>query len=643
MSILAVLTEDLLVRVNSRIEDGADRRSWRLVCKEFLRVDSLTRKSLRVLRSEFIFSLLRRFPNVDALDLSACPRVDDGMLTLLLARGAASTTASLRWNLRSLNLSRATNGMSFKGLALIASACSQLEKLDLSYNCRLGDREAAAISGIEGLKELRLDKCLEVTDVGLVKIAVGCQKLEKLSLKWCMEISDLGVNLLSVKCWSLKFLDISYLKVTNESLCSIASLPKLEGLTMVGCPLVNDSGLEFLSRGHSLKEIDISRCEGVSSSGLVSLIRAHCNLMRIIAGYLPELSAALLDSLKLLKNLTTLIINGTQVSDTVLQTISSNCKSLIEIGLSKCIGVTNVGILQLVSSHQKLKVLDLTCCGSVTDAAVCAVADSCSSLVRLKLEACYMVTEKGLERLASSCLLLEEVDLTDCSGINDSGLECLSRCSRLVSLKLGLCFTISDKGLSYIAANCSELCELDLYRCTGIGDETLAALSNGCKKLKKLNISYCIEITDRGMKSLGSLGELVDLEMRGLHNVTGVGLAAFAAMSKRLADLDLKHCENIDDSGFWALACYSHNLRQINLSNCNISDVTLCMVMGNLTRLQEAKLVHLPNITVEGFELALRACCVRIKKVKMVSELRLLLSSEILEILHAKGCIIRWD
>ncbi|CAL1376779.1 unnamed protein product [Linum trigynum] len=151
MSILEVLTEYLLVRVNSRIEDGADRRSWRLVCKEFLRVDFVTRKSLWVLRSEFIFSLLRRFPNVGALDLSACPRVDDGMLTLLLARGAASTTASLRWNLKSLNLSRATKGMSFKGLALIASACSQLEKLDVSYNCQLRDREAAAISGIEGL------------------------------------------------------------------------------------------------------------------------------------------------------------------------------------------------------------------------------------------------------------------------------------------------------------------------------------------------------------------------------------------------------------------------------------------------------------------------------------------------------------
>lgn len=82
---------------------------------------------------------------------------------------------------------------------------------------------------------------------------------------------------------------------------------------------------------------------------------------------------------------------------------------------------------------------------------------------------------------------------------------------------------------------------------------------------------------------------------------------------------------------------------QINLSYCGISDMALCMVMGNLSRLQEAKLVHLSNATVEGVELALRACCVRIKKVKLFAPLRFMLSSEILEILRARGCIIRWD
>ena len=82
---------------------------------------------------------------------------------------------------------------------------------------------------------------------------------------------------------------------------------------------------------------------------------------------------------------------------------------------------------------------------------------------------------------------------------------------------------------------------------------------------------------------------------------------------------------------------------QINLSYCAISDMALCVVMGNLTRLQEAKLVHLSNVTVEGFVLALRACCVRIKKVKLLAPLKSFLSPEILETLHARGCIIRWD
>lgn len=79
------------------------------------------------------------------------------------------------------------------------------------------------------------------------------------------------------------------------------------------------------------------------------------------------------------------------------------------------------------------------------------------------------------------------------------------------------------------------------------------------------------------------------------------------------------------------------------MSYCAVSDVGLCMVLGNLTRLQDVKLVHLMNVTVKGFELALRACCVRIKKAKLIGSLRFLLSTEILETLHARGCKIRWE
>lgn len=82
---------------------------------------------------------------------------------------------------------------------------------------------------------------------------------------------------------------------------------------------------------------------------------------------------------------------------------------------------------------------------------------------------------------------------------------------------------------------------------------------------------------------------------------------------------------------------------QINLSYCLISDVSLCMLMANLTRLQDAKLVNLPNVSMPGFELALRASFVRLKKVKMLNAVRYHLSSELLNALQARGCTVRWE
>ncbi|GAV84087.1 LOW QUALITY PROTEIN: LRR_6 domain-containing protein [Cephalotus follicularis] len=643
-SLLSVLTDDLLTRILDKLITESDRKTSRLVCKDFYRVDSLTRKTLRVLRVEFLVTLLQKHTHLHTLDLSVCPRIDDATISLILPRPGGDSL-SLCWTrgLKTLILSRAS-GLRHLGLEMLTRACPCLERIDVSYCCGFGDREAFAISYALGLRELKVDKCLGVSDVGLAKIAVGCSKLERLSLKWCKEISDMGVDLLCKKCTDLRALDLSYLKVTNKSLYSVALLPKLESLAMVGCPLVDDVGLRFLENGCPLlQEIDVSRCECISSCGLVSVIRGHNYISSKFEFGKQELSLSLLNCLKDVKNLKTIVVDGARISNFSFETISTTCKSLIEIGLSKCVGVTNMGIMQLVSGCSNLKILNLTCCRFITDAAISAIADCCRNLACLKLEACTMITDKGLFQLGSFCLQLKDLDLTDCCGVNDRGLEYVSRCSELLCLKLGLCTNISDKGLSYIASNCTKISELDLYRCTGIGDGGLAALSSGCKKLKNLNLSYCIRLTDRGMEYIGSLEELSDLELRGLLNITGVGLAAVAAGCKRLSDLDLKHCEKIDDTGFWALAYYQLNLRQINLSYCAISEMALCMVMGNLKCLQDAKLVHLANVTVDGFELALRVCCVRIKKVKLQAPLSFLLSSEVLETLHARGCKIRWD
>lgn len=45
-------------------------------------------------------------------------------------------------------------------------------------------------------------------------------------------------------------------QLTNDSLCSIATLAKLESLVMVGCPCVDDVGLRFLENGCPLLKVN---------------------------------------------------------------------------------------------------------------------------------------------------------------------------------------------------------------------------------------------------------------------------------------------------------------------------------------------------------------------------------------------------
>ncbi|XP_066317906.1 two-component response regulator ORR10-like [Miscanthus floridulus] len=148
-------------------------------------------------------------------------------------------------------------GVDALSLDLLAHALAGVRDPRDRKSYRLASRafaEMAALAAATGLRELVMDKCLGVTDVGLAKVAVGCPGPEKLSVKWCCEISDIGIELLAKKCPELRSVDISYLKVSNESLRSFSTLEKLEDITMVCCLFTDDDGLQMLSAGNSLKE-----------------------------------------------------------------------------------------------------------------------------------------------------------------------------------------------------------------------------------------------------------------------------------------------------------------------------------------------------------------------------------------------------
>ncbi|KAF3795745.1 F-box/LRR-repeat protein 3 [Nymphaea thermarum] len=625
--VLSFLLDDILLKILEKVED---KKTWRLVCRDFLKIEAVSRKSIRILRPEVLPRVLGICSGLEHLDLSVCPRLTNEVIYRVRSD-----------LLRSVNLSRATR-IDCRGLEALANRCPNLEEIDLSYCCRFSDSEAAALSFAPNLRRVTLVKCLKITDIGLVRIAVGCSKLCLLNLKWCRLITDLGVEFVVTKCKDLTFLDISYLSVTNKCLRSIACANKLEVLTMVGCMMVDDNGLNCLrNRGSSLQKIDVSRCRNISTLGVISFLKGNKRVQELGAGYcLNDFTCQLLSKMTDLKYLTAIRLDAWELYPEFLGNISRNCQCLSEIGLSKCAGVTDEGINNLTEHCKDLRVLDITCCHELTDAALAAIAHSCKNLRCLKMESCGLFTEKGLEKIGADRSFLHELDLTDCS-IDDVSLKHISKCRELQILKLGLCIDISDKGIACIGSSCKDLQELDLYRCVGISDDGLAALATGCKKLERINICYCIEITDIGLKHIANLSKLWELEMRGLIRVTCLGMAEMAHGFTSLAQLDIKRCYAITDRAIWALVQNSLNLRQINISYCRISDGALYALFSRLKCLQDVKMVHLTHVSLDGFRLALRASD-SVQKIKLLEGLKYLLPLDLIHKLQSRGCKIRW-
>jgi F-box and leucine-rich repeat protein 2/20 len=134
----------------------------------------------------------------------------------------------------------------------------------------------------------------------------------------------------------------------------------------------------------------------------------------LTSAFIPKL-CSLGDTLNIMK------LDGLQLPCSALETVGLNCRNLLEIGLSKCDGVTDEGISRLVEGCRDLLTIDLTCCHLLTDKSLFSIAASCRGVEVLRLESCVLISEKGLDQVATCCSDLKEIDLTDCN-VNDNGM-----------------------------------------------------------------------------------------------------------------------------------------------------------------------------------------------------------------------------
>jgi len=133
------------------------------------------------------------------------------------------------------------------------------------------------LSSLTQLRELNLFKCDEITNDGVQSLSLLTQ-LEVLALHNCNAITDAGLQLLPV---SLKEL-LLYRgkKITNVGLNALKRLPNLHTLSILGCYRISDNGLQILASMLRLEVLTLSWCSRITNVG-VALLASLVNLTKL--------------------------------------------------------------------------------------------------------------------------------------------------------------------------------------------------------------------------------------------------------------------------------------------------------------------------------------------------------------------------
>ncbi|GMJ14842.1 Regulation of Atalmt1 Expression 1 [Hibiscus trionum] len=176
---------------------------------------------------------ISRCSKLSILKLGICSNISDEGLAKV------GSCCSL---LKELDLYRSI-AISDAGIAAIADGCPALEMINIAYNDKITDNSLTSLSKCRVLKALEIRGCLGVSSIGLSAIAVGCKQLTVLDIKKCFNINDNGMLLLAQFSQNLKQINLSYCSVTDVGLVALASLSRLQNMTILHLAGLTPNGL----------------------------------------------------------------------------------------------------------------------------------------------------------------------------------------------------------------------------------------------------------------------------------------------------------------------------------------------------------------------------------------------------------------
>ncbi|XP_069181420.1 F-box/LRR-repeat protein 2 isoform X2 [Procambarus clarkii] len=190
--------------------------------------------------------------------------------------------------------------------------------------------------------------------------------------------------------------------------------------------------------------------------------------------------------------------------------------------------------------------------------------------------------------------------------VDSEGLYNLSKVPglKLESVHLMSCDQLSKRGIQLLCENQKSITDLDLSLCSRITDYAVLAVCQHLPNIRKLNLRRCQGVTENGIRALGQLRNLEELNISHLESVTSESveealgkevranlrvlnlaslpvdwkvIAKLPSIAPNLVHLDVSMCiTGINDKSLQAICKSLTKLRIFNLNGCTaVSDIGL--------------------------------------------------------------------
>lgn len=194
------------------------------------------------------------------------------------------------------------------------------------------------------------------------------------------------------------------------------------------------------------------------------------------------------------------------VNDDGLEKISVLFPKLTELELAYC-SITDKGLALFFENNQTgLTKLIMDKPGEITDGGLRIIADFCPNIQNLKLSRCVGITNEGVVYLVRKCHSLTELHLNNkvytieedyvksCDFSDDCVKVIASECPRMVFLRLFYSSALTAAGIGGVGLGCSLLEGLMLYECPQVDDACLSEIA-AMPNLRALVMVGCDNVT----------------------------------------------------------------------------------------------------------------------------------------------------